>query len=594
MRRTPRELMRAIVRWANLPASGDRPTDADLLDRFVRGRDEAAFELLLWRHAGLVLAVCRRIVPDEHLAEDAFQATFLILARKAGSVRRGVCLAGWLHRVARRVAVRAAVRHAARSRQESPLAADPQGRPPTGGDTELAAALDHEVNRLEDRYRLPVVLCYLQGQSTEDAARLLGIPRGTVLSRLATARKKLADRLIRRGLAPDIALPLTAGAVLTVADDLVARTLRSALAFVSATGLVARTGPTTLAWEVLRMPGWTKVAILTVGLAAVAGVGTGVGVVSGQGSPRAAIVRPADGPGPEHKSPPAEKPDQDEQSQRQERARRLLLCEKAEEEITVRIEKLAQTYQNRVRQAGSEVDIKTLLANIERIDERILQTEESISATEVTIGELKSALDQVPTVKPNKQFRSLAEQDERVMKAKLSLTELERKRDELAAMTSKDNPSLDKAVAAVVMVGKQLQEARDAAHRNVENQQREIWKQRTQDQLEELVKRFAGYKSTLRRLHDKRVVAVERVHRAKAGEREDQLMTDELQVLRGLRQQLIRQVYLLRLEANGVKLGDNVPAVGDRHIDVLERSLDDLRREMKRLTDGKPGNGTNR
>src|SRR5687768_731375 len=103
MPRVSWELLRSAFRRAAPAAGADPPSDADLLARFVRSRDEAAFELLLWRHADLVLSVCRRMVRDDHLAEDAFQATFLILARKASSVRRAGSVAAWLHRVARRV-----------------------------------------------------------------------------------------------------------------------------------------------------------------------------------------------------------------------------------------------------------------------------------------------------------------------------------------------------------------------------------------------------------------------------------------------------------------------------------------------------------
>src|SRR5579883_3508355 len=186
MRRPSWVLFREILRRVQPPGDVGPRSDADLLDRFARTGDEAAFELLLWRHARLVMGVCRRTLRDEHLAEDTFQATFLILARKAGSVRRSGSVAGWLHRVARRVAARAAVRRAMSVSREGLLATDPEDRRPGELPGELRAVLDAEVNRLPDRFRLPVVLCYLDGRSTEEAARILGVPRGTVLSRLAT------------------------------------------------------------------------------------------------------------------------------------------------------------------------------------------------------------------------------------------------------------------------------------------------------------------------------------------------------------------------------------------------------------------------
>src|SRR5439155_12025628 len=139
-----------------VPEPGEPEPDAELLARFARSADQSAFELLVWRHAVMVFGVCRRIVRDEHLAEDAFQATFLVLARKAGSVR-GSNLAGWLFRVARRVAVRARMQAAARAKRETPLEAEPAA--PATDDGEALAILDEEIARLPERFRLPVVLC---------------------------------------------------------------------------------------------------------------------------------------------------------------------------------------------------------------------------------------------------------------------------------------------------------------------------------------------------------------------------------------------------------------------------------------------------
>jgi RNA polymerase sigma factor (sigma-70 family) len=190
----PWPLIRRLIR----PPSGDAVPDAELLRRFAEGRDQAAFELLVWRHGGMVLGVCRRVLRAGHAAEDAFQAAFPVLARKAGSVRAGASVAGWLHRVARRVALRAAKQRATRRQRETALVADPPARASAEPDAELRALLDAEIDRLPERFRLPVVLCYLDGRTTEDAARLLGVPRGTVLSRLATARQRLAARLTRR------------------------------------------------------------------------------------------------------------------------------------------------------------------------------------------------------------------------------------------------------------------------------------------------------------------------------------------------------------------------------------------------------------
>jgi RNA polymerase sigma factor (sigma-70 family) len=196
LRSTLRHLLRLTA-----GREADGLSDSQLLERFVTRRDEAAFELLVWRHGRMVFNVCRRLLRREQDAEDAFQATFLVLLRRAGSIGKGEALAGWLYKVAARVALRARAGAAHRDARE---------RPPTEPVAEdamsdvvwrdLRPVLDEEVGRLPRKYRLPVVLCYLAGQTTEEAARRLGCPRGTVLSRLAWARQRLRTRLARRGL----------------------------------------------------------------------------------------------------------------------------------------------------------------------------------------------------------------------------------------------------------------------------------------------------------------------------------------------------------------------------------------------------------
>jgi RNA polymerase sigma factor (sigma-70 family) len=251
MRPNPWPLIRRLARRP--VGESDPVSDAELLARFVRAGDQTAFELLVWRHGPMVLGACRRILRDVHLAEDAFQAAFLILARKAGSVR-SACVAGWLHRVARRVAVRAA---RPRKRIE-PLTADPLDRP--APDAELRAVLDAEIDRLPERFRLPVVLCYLNGRTTEDAARLLGIPRGTVLSRLATARQRLAARLTRRGITAPAALAAIAGTGSeVVSTESVAACVTAAIRF--ACGAAVPGGTVQLAEGVLHM-GFRKATAL--------------------------------------------------------------------------------------------------------------------------------------------------------------------------------------------------------------------------------------------------------------------------------------------------------------------------------------------
>src|SRR5262245_2156401 len=213
--------------------------DADLLQRFAARRDEAAFELLLWRHAGMVLSVCRGVLRDHHLAEDAFQATFLALARKAGSIARRDAVAGWLYRVAYHAALKARGRRGRCPAPESlaepdSLPAREEGPDPAGHD--LAPLLHEELARLPDKYRTPLVLCFLEGQSHADAARQLGWPRGTVAGRVARAREILRQRLTRRGVVLSAALfgtALTAASVSAVPPALVSATAQGAVAFAS-------------------------------------------------------------------------------------------------------------------------------------------------------------------------------------------------------------------------------------------------------------------------------------------------------------------------------------------------------------------------
>jgi RNA polymerase sigma factor (sigma-70 family) len=188
-------------------------------------RDEAAFTALVRRHGPMVLAVCRRVLRDAHTAEDAFQATFLVLARKAASLSQPELLGHWLHGVAYRTAVKARTEAARRRAQEQQAVLTQE----IAGDDDflwrdLRAVLDEEVNRLPNRYRVPVVLCYLQGQTNAEAARRLGCSRGTVATLLARAREKLRRRLTQRGVSLSVGVALAA-LVRTAQGGAVPRTL---------------------------------------------------------------------------------------------------------------------------------------------------------------------------------------------------------------------------------------------------------------------------------------------------------------------------------------------------------------------------------
>ena len=172
-----------------------------LLSRFVDRADEAAFEALLARHGPMVLGVCRRALADPHDAEDAFQAVFLILVKKARTVKHRDALGPWLHGVDRRVAFRAARSAASRRRREQPGTAAEHAEAPTVDPAadihraEARAAIDQALATLPSRFRAPMVLCYLEGLTHPEAADRLNIPVGTVRSRLAWARGRMKTKL---------------------------------------------------------------------------------------------------------------------------------------------------------------------------------------------------------------------------------------------------------------------------------------------------------------------------------------------------------------------------------------------------------------
>ena len=178
--------------------------DGQLLSRYSGSKDEVAFEALVARHGPMVLATCRAILKNEHDVEDAFQATFLVLARKAGSIRGGDALGGWLHRVAYRASVQASVEAKKRRRKEAEAAAmapSDTSHPGLGTDHDLRPILHEEIDRLPEAQRLPVVLCDLEGLTYEQAAEQLRWTVPTLRCRLSKARQRLKGRLTRRGAA---------------------------------------------------------------------------------------------------------------------------------------------------------------------------------------------------------------------------------------------------------------------------------------------------------------------------------------------------------------------------------------------------------
>jgi RNA polymerase sigma factor (sigma-70 family) len=218
-------------------------SEGQLLERFVARRDEVAFEALVARHGPMVLGVCRRWLRDPNDVEDAFQATFLVLVRKAGTLRRHDLLGNWLYGVAHRVALRARTSAARRHAREidgvealaSPVESDPDR-------SEVCGLLQDEVARLPEKYRAPIVLCYLEGLTHEEAAEALRWPVGTVKGRLSRARALLRTRLSRRGLSgPGEAVDdhLRRGGPAVVPAWLLDSTVRAATTFAAREAAVA-------------------------------------------------------------------------------------------------------------------------------------------------------------------------------------------------------------------------------------------------------------------------------------------------------------------------------------------------------------------
>src|SRR5262249_18489924 len=201
--------LRHLHRLVGAPTA-EQALDSDLLGRFVQCRDQAAFAELVRRHGPMVRNVCHGILRHCHDAEDAFQATFLVLARKADTIRQRASLGAWLYEVAYHLALRTRATSARQRPLEPGEAAAPVADPLLDLTLrEVQLLLHEELRRLPEKYRAPLVLCYLEGHSQDEAARQLGWSRGTVRGRLRRGRDRLRARLTSRGLA------VSAGTVVT-------------------------------------------------------------------------------------------------------------------------------------------------------------------------------------------------------------------------------------------------------------------------------------------------------------------------------------------------------------------------------------------
>jgi RNA polymerase sigma factor (sigma-70 family) len=279
--------------------------DAALLRQFAATGDERAFCQLVERHGPLVLSVCGRLLGQEQDAEDAFQATFLILARKAGARQWRCSVAAWLHTVARRVCRRALAVRAQQRRQERSAADRPKSEPVSESTwNQMQTILDEELERLPAKYRTPLVLCCLAGLAQDEAARQLGCSEGALRGRLQRGRELLRRRLSQRGLALGLTAPLLQGTATAAPDPaLASATARAAVSFAASSGEAVATAPGHLAHGVLQnlvLVKLTWIVVILVGLAAIGGIAWGV-VGATASNPLPAIPVERNDPPPERR-----------------------------------------------------------------------------------------------------------------------------------------------------------------------------------------------------------------------------------------------------------------------------------------------------
>ncbi len=303
------------------------PSDRELLERFIKGHDEDAFAALVHRYGPLVLGVCCRVLGNWDDAQDAFQVTFLVLASKASTLKEPELLAHWLYGVAYRTAVKArgrTAKHRACERQAAGMVSPTDEQPEDG--REVLEVLDEELNLLPERYRILLVLCYLQGKTHEQAARELGYPLGSMSWRLGRARDALRKRLSHRGLAFPagiLALLLGQGAAraAAVSAELAASTAKAAVGFAvgeatAASGLSSST--LTLAREILsalsgkprgrRMAAVMLAALLTLLAGGLLVYRVWGAEFTGHSGPRTIAIPTRDGCGHSDDSPASEQP----------------------------------------------------------------------------------------------------------------------------------------------------------------------------------------------------------------------------------------------------------------------------------------------
>jgi RNA polymerase sigma factor (sigma-70 family) len=370
--------------------------DSRLMESFRTDGDQTAFEILVKRHGPMVLGVCRRVIGNLHDAEDAFQAVFLVLAKKASSISHCDLIGNWLYGTAYRTALQARGRLGRRRTREVQVKDMPQPAvAPEYELHELHQVLDLELSKLSDKYRVPIVLCDLEGRSRKDVARQLKIPEGTLSSRLATARRHLARRLTRHGLA------MSAGALATaLTQQAASAAVRAGLLSLSAkaAGLAAAgqsvvgllsTQALALSQRALKTMLLNKLKVISLvclGIAA-GGVGAGLGVPKSLAQPGSLPVQAEQTARPGQTGMPPADPEPIDGA--------LLLDGQIQKHL-----QLSQNQINKLQAVSRDVDAKSdaKRQEIERIQKRIEELQQQVARLQKSIN---NENDQIGKVRDN-------------------------------------------------------------------------------------------------------------------------------------------------------------------------------------------------
>lgn len=552
----------------------DAPTDADLLARFARDRDPAAFELLVWRHGGTVLGVCRRALRDEHAAEDAFQAVFLVLARKAGAVRGN--LGGWLFKVARRVSARAAARRHAVC---EPLDAPAPPEPDAAESAELRALLDAEVARLPERLRAAVVLCYLGDHSTEAAARELGCPRGTVLSRLAAAREKLAARLARRGVALPAALTVP-----TLGAPAVSAVSAEAVSFCG--GAAALSVPSQLALGVLTsMNRSTLLAALgAVGFVSVLGIGLGTGAAQPAAQPVANA--PLAPPPPPPTAADRQKLDEAVARERARIDNQIMQLERSADSLKFEIEAIEKQIRLIGKANGADAGaVVRLTKRLENLDTETNQLGREVTKLQVEVLVLKKLLAEKSDKPADPQtVAEIVARDPSVIELQKVVRAARAAHEKAVQLAPNGGPAVKQAKDnyehAVEEFKAREQEVQKAAGEQLRAQAQAAIRARLEQAETDL--------SVKREVLDSFKTERDSLLKLLAANAEGGHLIEEMRAplvpQREMLAVLNKQILRLRLEQRGVTLPpDTAPAVSDDKLDRVLRELAELRKDVQEL-----------